>query len=114
MSHAGIAVGPWGDLRLDPFGQLATVSVVAGDERPELRDALPEPITQGVLILNLRAETDPRMLAEVVSSTVAEGEGSGNGITLTVEHQESFRPARPVPTHRISVEEGGCHAAEMP
>jgi len=85
-----------------PLGQLAVVSVVQNDQRSDLREALQEPITSGELILNLRAELDPEVLAELVGGAFAR-ESDRDGPRLVLEHQERFRPARPVPTHRIEV-----------
>ena len=55
----------------------------------------------GSLILNLRAELAPEVLSGLVASALDEENRSDSGIALGSEHEEHFRPARPVPTHRM-------------
>ena len=54
-------------------------------------------------IVNLRAEADPQRLSVLVAEVL--GDENVAGIPMHREHEETFRPARPVPTHRVSVEE---------
>jgi Ni2+-binding GTPase involved in maturation of urease and hydrogenase len=80
-------------------GDIALVSLVRQDLVPELALALAAPVQAGRITLNLRAEADPVALREAVEDGLARCARS-NGIALDVDHLESFRPARPVPTHR--------------
>lgn len=95
-AHVKMTLDP-GDL----VGSIAAASFVRSDSAAELRESLPDPIQNAELILNVRAEAEPGAL-EACVTTVIEAV-SRPGLRLTTEHQESFRPSRPVPTHRISV-----------
>jgi len=86
----------------DAIGQLAVVSVVSSDAEPDLRESLLDQVAGGRLILNLRAEMAPEKLSGLVRAALRH-ENLQSGLTLTPEHEERFRPARPVPTHRIAV-----------
>lgn len=81
-------------------GELASIHLVRNDLKPEIGLELDEPVTQGYLIINLRAEAAPETLYEVVQEALAVTTGEFANLTATVEHQEHFRPGRPTPTHR--------------
>lgn len=81
--------------------QLAVVSVVTNEGEPDLRESLFDQVSGGQLIINLRAEMDPESLAALVKEVLAAN--AENGLSLTLEHEERFRPGRPVPTHRERV-----------
>ena len=86
------------------LGQLSVVSVVGNHDEPDLRESLLDQVAGGTLIVNLRAEMAPEALSAIVADVV-EGENQvASGPNLTPEHEERFRPARPIPTHRISVD----------
>ncbi|MBI4606715.1 MAG: cobalamin biosynthesis protein P47K [Planctomycetes bacterium] len=80
-------------------GILSAVSLVGSEEEPDLRESLLEQAEGGVLIVNLRAEADPELLKEVTDAELSALEAEG--VRASVEHMERFRPARPVPTHRM-------------
>jgi G3E family GTPase len=90
----------------DPSGNLSIVSVVRSDEEPDLRESLVDELTEGDLIINLRAEADPDRLRGIVTETFQEIEQSKNNYRINVEHMECFRPRKPQPTHRFSGVEG--------
>lgn len=69
---------------------------------PELRESLGEEVTEGTLILNLRAEDGPENLQRVVEETVARL-AADRAVVLTMEHLESFRPGQPNPVYRDTV-----------
>ena len=50
------------------------------------------------MIINLRAEADPVMLEEATRGAMA----TLSGIEASIEHLEQFKPARPMPTHRMT------------
>lgn len=81
-------------------GELASIHLVRSDLKPEIGLELDEPVTQGYLIINLRAETDPDALSEAVQSALAVTTASFPTLVATIDHQEHFRPGRPTPTHR--------------
>lgn len=80
---------------------IAAVNVVTADAEPELAFALDSGLDSGELTLNLRAEADPEQLEQVVREAVAAA-AARNRTVAAIEHLERFRPARPVPTHRIT------------
>lgn len=80
---------------------IAVANLVASEKQPELSHSLYEPLEEGELILNLRAEADPELLRDAVESAVASLREQGP-CGIVVEHLEHFRPGRPVPTHRLA------------
>ena len=87
------------------LGDLAVINVVRNDIVPELGQRLEDSLTEGQLILNLRAESDPKFLETVVRASI--GNTINLGVSegdLSIEDLEQFRPGRPEPTHRDLVE----------
>ena len=62
---------------------------------------LADDLTDGELIVNLRAEGDPDQLKAMAHAGV-EQVAREMGVTAAVEHSEHFRPGRPEPTHRMA------------
>lgn len=94
-------------MTLDPAdiaGKLAVVSVVDNEDGPDLRESLAEKVESGELIVNLRAEADPDLLRSITMDTLEQCVRDQQGLSMQVEHLEHFRPGKPEPTHRISVE----------
>jgi len=89
-----------------PAGLLSVVSLVSTDGEPDLRESLLDRVPGGKLILNLRAEMDPERLSALVAEALSGENHATDGIVLTNQHEERFRPARPTPTHRIAVDDG--------
>lgn len=93
-------------------GELASINLVRSDYIPELGMELDEPSTGGQLIVNLRAEADPAALMEAVKAGLDEVKGAFFGLQTTLDHEEHFRPGKPVPTHRdgelVMEVKGGC------
>jgi len=79
-------------------GTLSVVSLVGNDGKPDLRESLLDHVNGGSLTINLRAEADPALLEAVTRDALA----SLPGIESKIEHLDQFKPARPVPTHRMS------------
>jgi G3E family GTPase len=87
-------------MTLDPedgTGSLSVVSLVRTDGEPDLRESLLDEVARGSLVVNLRAEAPPELLEEVTRAAL----GKMKGVTASLEHLERFRPARPVPVHRM-------------
>jgi G3E family GTPase len=92
-------------MTLDPdegLGDLAVINLVRNDYVPELSQVLSDPIESGVLTINLRAETAPEFLRDAIEEAVKTSADNQAGLTLKIEHLESFRPGKPVPTRRIA------------
>ena len=84
----------------DATGTLSAVSLVSSDGEPDLRESFLEQVDGGTLIVNLRAEAEPEFL-EKTTREALDAWVDRIGLRANVEHRESFRPARPVPTHRM-------------
>lgn len=83
-------------------GELASINLVRNDHVPELGMELEEPTEGGQLIINLRAEAAPELLAAWVTESLAETTPLYPTLSARLEHEEHFRPGRPTPTHRDS------------
>ncbi len=93
-------------------GEIASVNLVRNDNVPETGVALDEPSRGGQLIINLRAETDPESLVANVRAALDALRQAFPTVTATLDHEEHFRPGKPVPTHRdgelVMEVKGGC------
>ena len=81
-------------------GEIASINLVRNDNVPESGMKLDEPSTGGQLIINLRAEAAPEHLLEALNSALDSVTPQFAGLTASLDHQEHFRPGKPVPTHR--------------
>jgi hypothetical protein len=81
-------------------GEIASVNLVRNDNVPESGMSLDEPSTGGQLIINLRAEADPEILLGAVRDSLEAVRLRFFGLGATLDHEEHFRPGKPVPTHR--------------
>jgi G3E family GTPase len=80
---------------------LALINMTRRDAAPEASHRLAAPLVKGELILNLRAEGDPDAMRAIVEELFATRAMAGK-LTIYALHLESFRPGRPVPTHRLT------------
>ena len=102
IAHLKMTLAPHSGL-----GDLAVVNVVRNDIVPELGQRLEDSMTEGQLILNLRAEADPAFLEGLVRDCLSDTSRLGaSDVELVIEDLEQFRPGRPEPTHRDLVEAG--------
>lgn len=83
----------------DAGSDLAVVNIVGTDSSPESSHSLQESLDVGELIVNLRAEADPKELQRLLVAAL-NSLADQMGVTSEVTHLEAFRPGRPVPTHR--------------
>lgn len=81
-------------------GFFGVANLISGDSRPEL--SLPShcDVKEVDLIVNARVACDPEVLEEMVHSVV-EASGAARKAAVAFRGTQSFRPARPVPTHRF-------------
>lgn len=96
IAHLKVTLSPH-----DESGELAVINLVRNDFVPELSQTLSDPLETGQLILNLRAEAPPEQLQAVVEQALCGSKGA-EGLRLSIEHLEQFRPGRPQPTYRIA------------
>jgi Ni2+-binding GTPase involved in maturation of urease and hydrogenase len=95
IAHLKMTLAP------DTGDDLAVLNLVGTDGRLDSPFLLAEELTKGSLILNLRAQGDPDRLKHVVDAALGDVTRD-NDVTVAVEHIDSFRPGRPVPTHRMA------------
>jgi G3E family GTPase len=92
-------------MTLDPddgLGDLGVINLVGSDFVAELAQELSEPLQNGQLILNIRAEVAPEILRDAVTAAVNTSAQAQASLNLKIAHLECFRPGKPVPTHRVS------------
>ena len=82
-------------------GAIAGINLVRNDFVPELSFQLDTPVKGGQLIINLRAEAAPEVLANAVKEGLEASVQAFPGMNAPLDHLEHFRPGKPMPTHRI-------------
>jgi G3E family GTPase len=80
---------------------VAQVNLVASDAAPQLTRGMDASLTTATLILNARVHTDPERLWQVARECL-ERVCAAQGVRLTLDVVQRFRPGRPVPTHRYA------------
>jgi G3E family GTPase len=96
IAHLKITLSPDAELA-SLGGQVAIINLVRNDFVPELSADLDAPIDSAQLIINLRAEADPKTLKTALETALA---NAPKTLTATLDHLEHFRPGKPEPTHR--------------
>ena len=99
VAHLKMTLTPLGD----PY-EIAAINLVRGDSMPELYHRLYEPIEDGELLLNIRAEVDPATLEAAALGALEETIAIDRSILFRIAHLEHFRPGMPTPTHRLTAE----------
>jgi G3E family GTPase len=97
VAHMKMTLSPDGSLT----GEIAGINLVRSDFVPELSFQLEEPVTSGQVIINLRAEAAPEVLAAAVRDGLDAAAREFPELRATLDHMEHFRPGKPTPTHRI-------------
>jgi hypothetical protein len=102
LAAAGIEIAHFKmTLAPDSGNDLGVLNLVRTDGTAESPYALADDLTEGELIVNLRAEGDPDLLQAMAHAGVGQV-AREMGVTAAVEHSEHFRPGRPEPTHRMA------------
>ena len=83
------------------LGDIAVINLVRSDFVPELAIRLEQPAGSGQVIVNLRAEGAPELLASALKEALPVALGMCPGLDAGLDQLEHFRPGKPVPTHRI-------------
>lgn len=88
------AIGLW-------EGFFGVANLISRDSKPEL--SLPSncDVREADVIVNARVACDPAVLQQLVEGAVQDAAKSV-GATATFRQTQSFRPGRPVPTHRMT------------
>ncbi|MEX2139235.1 MAG: GTP-binding protein [Pirellulales bacterium] len=84
-------------------GESAIANLVSSDAEVDLSRSAGISASRAELIINARVAIAPEALTEIVAETVA-GLARQYGWEHTVADLQSFRPGRPMPTHRIGAE----------
>ncbi len=82
------------------LSELAVVNLVRNDFVPELGMQLEEPLAEGQLMINLRAEAPPPLLESAVREGLT-ATAATFAAAWKLHDLEHFRPGKPVPTHRL-------------
>jgi G3E family GTPase len=91
-------------MTLDPengLGDLGVINLVRNDYVPELSQNLGDRLQAGELIVNIRAEVAPELLARLLTQALEQCAHQNRGLKVRLQHQEQFRPGKPTPTHRM-------------
>jgi hypothetical protein len=87
------AIGIWD-------GYYGVANLVSSLSEPTLSLASRSRITKANVVINARVALEPETLKSCIEATV-ETVAQQHGLTFRIEALQSFRPGRPVPTHRI-------------
>jgi Ni2+-binding GTPase involved in maturation of urease and hydrogenase len=82
-------------------GFFGVANLVSSDSNPELSLPSHSRVREVDLIVNARVATDPGILERFVSETALKA-GEAREARVQFHQTQSFRPGRPVPTHRVS------------
>ena len=82
-------------------GFFGVANLVSSNSKPELSLPSHSRVREVDLIVNARVATDPAILARFVSEEVLKA-GAAREAQVNIHNTQSFRPGRPVPTHRFS------------
>ena len=91
------AIGLWD-------GHHAVANLISSDSEPTLSLASDCQTTQAEVVINARVATSPELLTELVASAVEQA-CAAVGAKAEFRQTQSFRPGRPVPTHRFAAED---------
>jgi Ni2+-binding GTPase involved in maturation of urease and hydrogenase len=82
-------------------GYYAVANLVSSETEPQLSLSSDCQTTKANVVVNARVAVDPELLTEMVRKAIHE-EAAKLGAAASVNTLQSFRPGRPVPTHRIT------------
>jgi G3E family GTPase len=82
-------------------GFFGVANLVSRDSEPELSLPSHSRVREADLIVNARVATDPAILETFVREAVLKA-GEARGAQVDFRQTQSFRPGRPVPTHRYA------------
>lgn len=97
IAHLKMTLTPLGD----PM-EIAAINLVRSDAQPELSHHLIDPLEDGEILLNIRAEAAPETLDRAVTATLKTILKNKHHLKSRITHSEHFRPGMPQPTHRLT------------
>lgn len=99
VAHLKMTLTPVGD----PF-DIAAINWVRDDAEPELSHHLLDPVEEGELLVNIRAECQAGALKEACEAAFVRILTGQLGLDHDLEHLEAFQPGKPMPTHRVTAQ----------
>lgn len=90
-------------LTVDSDGRLTKMSVTGSSTTPSVDFAVDEPTARAVATVNARVACEPAVLDEAVRQAIAHADKVA-GATSQADAAQSFKPAYPVPVHRLTAE----------
>ena len=99
IAHLKMTITPQGD----PM-EIAAINLVRSDGQAELSHRLIDPLEDGEILLNIRAEAAPEILDQAVTEALESVLAKNHRLNSQITHSEHFRPGMPEPTHRLTAE----------
>ncbi len=97
IAHLKMTLTPLGD----PM-EIAAINLVRSDGQAELSHRLIDPLEDGEILLNIRAEAAPEDLNQAVTAALDSVLEKSHQLSSRITHSEHFRPGMPEPTHRLT------------
>jgi len=97
IAHLKMTLTPLGD----PM-EIAAINLVRSDGQAELSHRLIDPLENGEILLNIRAEAAPEILDQAVTEALESILTKNHRLASRITHSEHFRPGMPEPTHRLT------------
>jgi hypothetical protein len=82
-------------------GSYGVANLVSADSQPELSLPSYAKTPEAEIVVNARVAIDPQTLTQLVTSAVDDACAAAK-LTAVWRETRSFRPGRPVPTHRLA------------
>jgi hypothetical protein len=95
VAHLKMTLSP-----VDDALEVGVINLVRSEASPEMSFELTEPVLEGELTVNLRAEASPDVLERAVRGAL-EGLSETGLARATVTDLQCFKPGQPNPTHRV-------------
>ena len=83
-------------------GDIGVINLVRGDADAFMAHTLAAELSGGELIVNLRAEGDPELLLDTLTTALTRMAAARHRLDVRFVHSERFRPPKPVPTYRMA------------
>jgi len=85
----------------DGSGELAVINQVGNGRNADFSQSLSDPLDDGQIIVNLRAEGAPEALQAALEGALEACQLTQPGLNLACDHLEAFRPGEPKPIYRM-------------
>ena len=85
---------------------VASIQLVGNDVEPTPGRSLDGPMTEGWVVVNLRAQASYRFLESALRLAAEKVGGPASAVSLSIALVQAFSPSRPTPTHRETITPG--------